>query len=91
MPYSDMDDDILRSLQGLQRPEPSPYLYAQVRHRLEARQEPVVRVSLGWALRLAVLVGGLLAADLLVWTQWQEKAQAPAATAYAYPAESYVF
>lgn len=85
------DDDILRSLEGLEPAEASPFLYTRVRQRLESRRawRPA---PIGWALRLAVAMLTLLTlANLLAWRSLQETPQAAQTTAYAYPAENYVF
>lgn len=91
MKAEDADGTLFNSLHSLKKAEASPYLYAQVRQRLASRQETEVRLSSGWALRLAMVVLALLVADL--WTLQSDRSQPvkEQTTAYTYPVENYYF
>ena len=48
-------DEILNSLDGLQRAEANPFLYGKIRNRLENRQ-PFVPSPLAWRLVIALAI-----------------------------------
>lgn len=65
--------DVLASTQGIQRPEPSPFLFAKIRDRLNVPQRPVyVPARTVW---LAAASFALLA--LLNWQLMTQRVSAP--------------
>ncbi|MFC6225908.1 hypothetical protein ACFP2F_21870 [Hymenobacter artigasi] len=86
----DWVEQTLHSLDGATRPVPSPWLYQQVRHRLEARQAAQADTpDWGWTLKRVAFATALLAANVVTFAHradFRQPATTQATTQeYAYP------
>ena len=79
-------EQTLRSLEGHTPPVPSPWLYQQVRHRLEARGTAEVPAR-GWVLARVAFAAVLVAANLVTFAHrndFTQTTQAATASEYTY-------
>ena len=89
-PEQEWVEQTLHSLDGAARPTPSPWLYQQVRHRLEARQAARADApDWGWTLKRLAFASALVAANLATFAYRADLPTAqtatPAVTEYGYP------
>ena len=59
-------DDILKSLDGIERAAANPFLFEKIKHRMEARRRPRdLRLALKWA----TVLGAVVILNVLTWTK----------------------
>lgn len=63
MEYEKWTNEILNSLEGMQKAEPSPYLYAKIQTRLKSTMEEKIPVR--WAFLSMASLGLLLVINIL--------------------------
>ncbi len=59
-------DDILNSLDGIEKAAANPFLFEKIKHRMEARRRP--QGSRG-ALKWAMLLAAVIVLNVLTWTK----------------------
>lgn len=80
-------EQTLRSLEGHTPAGPSPWLYQQVRHRLEARSTAEAPAR-SWVLARVAFAAVLVAANVVTFahrSDFTQPAQTATASEYAYP------
>lgn len=86
-PEQEWTEQTLRSLEGSTRSVPSPWLYQQVRHRLEVRRLAEVPTR-SWVLARVAFAAVLVAANLATYAHRNDfttRVAAPAVEEYRYP------
>lgn len=59
-------DDILNSLNGIEKAVANPFLFEKVKHRMESRRHPR---RAGMTLRWAMLLAAVVILNVLTWTK----------------------
>ncbi|MER3471468.1 MAG: hypothetical protein C4330_09060 [Chitinophagaceae bacterium] len=47
-------EQILNSLDGMQRAEANPFLFQKIKNRMQQKDEPIISLQMGWRLALAL-------------------------------------
>lgn len=73
-------DDILNSLNGIEKAVANPFLFEKVKHRMESRRHPR---RVGMTLRWAMLLAAVIILNVLTWTKVMRTSDSGRAASFA--------